>query len=661
MKRMKIWGLSLFACLIGWQAAAQDLKLSSYYTDHLVLQRGEANDISGKAKPNAKVTVLLDGKKFTAKSNDGGTWTVTLPAQHAGIGHTLQVLSSDEKLVINDLAFGDVWICAGQSNMEYPVGYFPYADEEAKNAQNAAISYFNVKDEMDGMPRTEVPGTGWSPATGELVKQLTAVGYFFGRNLADSLQVPIGLVSSNWSGSAIEPWMSEEAISAFPEFERVVNENPHKSFAQINQELSAYRKTWDKEHYLVGQGMEEKWYSPITDFSDWENIQLPNYWENAGLKDFDGAVWFKTTFDKPANAQGDSLVLDLNLIDDYDIAWVNGVKVGETFGNQNWRHYKVAFSDLKEKGNILVLRVFDIGGNGGLNFHPLWATDILKGEWVCKAGQSINADTFPKPAIVNASPFSYPTVLYNAMIAPLKGLKVKGAIWYQGESNAMRAADYDKLLSAMIKDWRKTFGKAEMPFYIVQLANFNWEDNAPKASDWAELREAQQRVADEMESVELISTIEIGEMFDIHPKNKQEVGRRLAIRALDKTYKHSMAVTEGPRFESMKIEGNKIIITFKESGSPIKTTDKYGYVKGFTMAAADEQFHWAKAQIISDYQIEVTCDAVAAPVSVRYAWANNPGELNLYNQENLPAHPFRSDDWKRSTEGIHFSLEFLGL
>ncbi|BDD06276.1 sialate O-acetylesterase [Aureibacter tunicatorum] len=648
--------VAILAFLCGLQAPAFGLEMSDYYSSGMVLQRGEVNVIKGKARPGSKVSVCLDGSRVARTSVDGkGDWQLSLPPQKAGRNHLISISNDGKSIELEDVAFGDIWLCAGQSNMEYSVGMFPYADQVAKSADSKDIRFFNVESRMDGLPRKDIAGEGWLYATGDRVKDLSAVGYFFGKNLSDSLDVPVGLISVNWSGTAIEPWMSKEALEKFPEFQGVLVNSQDKYFEEVEQAFSVFRKDWDDKHYLKGEGLNEKWYSPIHDFSEWKPINLPAYWENAGLEDYDGAVWFKTSFDIPEGFEGDTLLLDLNLIDDYDIAWVNGLKVGETFGNKVWRHYKVATDDLKAKGNVLVLRVFDIGDNGGLNFHPLFASDILSGEWVYQEDYRLETDGFEVPDIVNVSPFSSISVLYNGMLAPLADMKIKGVIWYQGESNVSRAADYEKLLEAMIEDWRRTFSKPDLPFAIVQLANFNLEKDSYADSEWAELRESQQRVSDKVEQVCMATAIDLGDAYDIHPHNKQEVGRRLAEGVLSMVYDRGSCYQQGPRLEKVEYKEKSVILTFDQD---LEVKGKYGYVRGFVLSGESGEFAWAKAKLLASNKVEVRANADDRPSALRYLWEDNPGEMNLYGKDSgLPAHPFRTDTLVLSTEGKHYDFD----
>lgn len=653
--------LLVILLIISATIADAQLSVNPYFNDHMVLQRNEENKIWGGALRNDKITLSVDGQtQKTVKADKNGEWDAKLPAFQAGGPHSIQITTKNDTITISDVLFGDVWLCCGQSNMEYEVGFFPWGNDEMSKANNPMIRFMDVPNRIDEVPVKSLPKTvKWKVATGKTIKPLSAVSYWFAKNLQPKTGIPIGLVTSDWSGTAIEPWMTIESLKPFSQYKEVLDyltDDP-KPHAQIEKEFQEYlENNWGPKYFYAGIGMKEKWYEPSTDYSNWDTIKLPTWWEDAGiadLKDHDGAVWFRTTFDLPKNFKDSAYFIDLNLIKDYDIAWVNGIKLGETFGDQNWRHYWAQNSILKEKHNSLVVRVYNIGGKGGMNFHPLWGTPILKGDWVYKKGLTINPGTVPVPRIVNKSPYGYPTAIYNAMIYPLLDVNIKGAIWYQGESNAGRAQEYKKIFPAMIQCWRKEFNAGDFPFYFVQLANFEPEATQPVNSDWAELREAQE-AALQLPNTGMAVTIDVGEAGNIHPANKMEVGRRLALQALNKTYGQKV-VAESPSLKNMEIKGDSIILTIETYGDSLICTNKYGYVNGFAISAKGQGFHWAKASIYGN-KITVYSSEVHNPVNVRYAWSKNPGPLNIYNTNNIPMRPFRTDHRTGVTDGRTFDL-----
>jgi sialate O-acetylesterase len=642
-----IRSLVLFVGIFSFVTARSEIKLPQIFRDNMVLQRDTPLRIYGWASPGEKVTVTLSGRSASVTTDQSGKWKIILPALPAGGPYELKV-SGNNSVTLKDVLLGDVWICSGQSNMQWPINDTGFNEVDTAFLENGQVRLFTVDLDMDYLPKEDIKGgNGWNKLSKDNIKWFSAVAYHFGKSLNKQLDVPIGLVSVNLGATTIETWMSNESLLKFPQFrsdiEPVVKRN--KNYAQLNADFEKTRESWFKKYYFKGIGVEQQWYRPETDVSQWKPINASgNTWvDEPELKDHDGAAWFRTTFDLPANFNGKTFHIGMSQIDDYDIAWVNGEKVGENFGNYNHHGYDVSANLLKPKGNVLVVRVFDVGGIGGFVTHPFWANDIIRGQWIYRKGESINAKKFPKPDFPNATPFSSPSVLFNGNIAPLTQMAIKGAIWYQGEANVDRAEEYLNLFPEMITDWRRRWDVGDFPFVFVQLANYQEESKEPVGSNWAELREAQASVLTSLPNTAMASAIDIGEAGDIHPKNKQDVGKRLALAATNNA--------PGPTFKEMKINNDRIIVSYQTPG--VVTKDKYGFARGFQIAGDDRKFYWAKAILIDD-KVEVWSEKVAKPVAVRYAWDNNPGPLDLYNKEGLPALPFRSDNWPRITKGQVF-------
>lgn len=652
--------ISVIGCLFVIMPLQAQLKVSPYFKDHIVLQRNIENEIWGTCLQKETVYLSIAGNLFTAKSDRHGVWRLNIPPFKAGGPHVIKISTEKEQILIKDVLFGDVWLCSGQSNMEYSVSSFSWGKDEEKVAQNTNIRFLEVPNRIEEIAVDELPEeVEWKIAKEQNIRALSAVSYWFAKYIQPEIQVPVGLITSDWSGTSIEPWMPLESLKKFSQFKEVTDyltEDP-KTHDQINHEFKEYlEKDWGPNYYYKGIGLDEKWFDQCTDYSTWDTIQLPCWWEDAGLglENYDGSVWFRTTFDLPEDFDDASFLIDLNLIKDYDMVWLNGVKLGETFGDQNWRHYWADKSILKEDSNSLVVRVYNVKGNGGINYHPLWASKILSGEWVCKKGTQIQTELVPIPRIVNKSPFGYPNAIYNAMINPLLNVQITGAIWYQGESNASRAEEYIQLFPAMVKAWRRAFNQGDFPFYFVQLANFEKEVQIPQESDWAEMREAQESLL-QLPNTGMAIAIDLGEEDNIHPSNKQELGKRLALQALKKNYKKDV-IAESPKIKSIEVIGDSIVLEVETYGSQLQCNNKYGYINGFALASGDQKFEWAKSVLRGD-KIVVYSEKVKNPQHVRYAWSKNPGHLNLYNTEGLPLRPFRSDKWKGITSGRVFSLD----
>ncbi|RAV30507.1 sialate O-acetylesterase [Sinomicrobium soli] len=639
-----------FVLGIVFMAHAQELRLPACFTDNMVLQRDAPVSLWGWSAPGQEVKVEMDGSSQQGKTGKDGIWKVRLPAFPAGGPHTVKISAGTSVVELDNVLMGDVWLCGGQSNMEWPLKQTPYREEDTVWLQGQQVRLLKVIPEMDYRPGEDIHASGWMVPEPDKIAEFSAVGYHFGKFIQQESGVPIGLVSVNLGATAVETWMSNEALEAFPQFREELKHTG--SFADVKKAFEKNKKSWYGKYYYTGPGISGKWYLPETDITSWDTLEVAgNTWEEEEtLKDFDGAVWFRRSFDLPEGFEGDSLPLQLLQIDDYDITWVNGHRIGETFGRHNHRNYTIPAGILKKKGNILTVRVFDTGGTGGFTTPAFWGNDILRGRWHYRKGLHIDAGKFPEQELVNVTPFSSPGVLYNANVAPLTALKIKGVIWYQGESNAARAAEYRELFPALIRDWRDHFGK-DIPFLWVQLANYGQEPEMPGPSAWAELREAQD-MALNLPNTAMAVTIDIGEAGDIHPRNKLDVGKRLGALAMNLCYGGTYSA-QFPQFKDMERKGDSLLVRFTAATPVLKTKDKYGYIRGFQLAGEDGEFRWARA-FLRKNTVVVYAPGLRNPVAVRYAWSDNPGPLDLTGENGLPAAPFRSDDRKLSTDGLLF-------
>ncbi len=628
--------------------AKANVKLSVLFQSDMVLQRDKPCNIWGTADDREAVAISFNNATYSATAANG-KWKITLPAQAAGGPYQI-IIKGKNTIELDNILFGDVWICGGQSNMQFSVREaLPKPDTSTFNNNN--IRLFTVGVGTDFTPQNTLKGGSWKIANVKDVNNFTAVGFFFGSYLQQHLNIPIGLISDNLGATAVEEWMSSDAVHQFPQFDNFYNTYlaPHKSMQEMKDDFEKMKPSWDKKYYLKDDpGLEQRWYQPGTDISDWKTMNQPSHWEDNELKDYDGSVWFRKSYDSfPRNFMGDASI-GLGQVDDYNICWVNGVKVGEGYGNQNMDAYKVPADIIKPKDNVVVVRVFDAGGKGGMYnmfWSPYWA-----GEWKYKKGVQIDATKFKKPLFANAYIFGTPTILYNANIAPLTQLSIKGFTWYQGEANAGRAEEYQSLFPAMIKDWRKQFNEGDLPFLFVQLPNLGKDPKQPESSEWAEEREAQ-AAALSLPNTGMAVTIDVGEADNLHPHNKLAVGNRLGITALKVAYKID-SVEVSPVYKTMKVDGDSIIVNLT---GKIICNDKYGYVHGFSIAGADSVFHWAKAFVRNENSIVVYNSSIQSPVAVRYLWSSNPGDVDLYNKDGLPVAPFRTDNFKGITAGKKFN------
>ncbi len=650
--------LLILAAMPRAAAAAEHPFLHPLFCDHAVLQRGGPVPVWGWSAPGSSVTVTFAGQSRTAVVGPDGKWLVKLEAMRASAKpRSLSVTNSNthESAVVNDVLVGDVWLCSGQSNMEMGVGICN-ATNDIANANFPQIRLLTVPRLIAAEP-VETLKCQWFPCSPDTIKNglwggFSAAGFFFGRELNRELNVPIGLIHSSWGGTVAEAWTSAEGLAPLGDFNDAVKNlrdgasSPHKvDYLEIYEKWCRQKDPGTQKGWAQGTGVD----------ASWKSVQMPQPFQQAGLPGFNGMVWFQREFDLPPDWTGKDLKLDLGPVDDFDTTWINGVKIGQMNRYDLIRSYTVSASAIKPGKNILTIRVMDTGGFGGLTGQPeqmkiapagdRHAAPIpLAGVWQMRDSAPL-AQLGSPPAPPDENNPNVVTVLYNGMIAPLLPFAIKGAIWYQGESNAGRAAQYRRLLPAMIGDWRNRFGEGNFPFYIVSLANFQATNAEPRDNDWAELREAQALTAKNVPNCGLALAIDIGNANDIHPKNKQEVGRRLALNALAQAYGEKIEYS-GPWYRSMKVDGDKIQLEFDHVDGGLVAKD--GKLTGFAIAGEDHKFVWADA-VIDGKTIVVSSPAIAKPLAVRYAWDINP-VCNLYNQAGLPAVPFRTDDWPMITE-----------
>lgn len=654
MKRFfyrKTWSIVCCAMLFFALPLLADVRLPHVIGANMVLQRDQPIQIWGWADPGERIQVNFAGQRASVRAGVDGTWQVSLKAMAAGGPHVMEIRGKNT-IQLDNILMGDVWVASGQSNMEWRLSLTENAEQAIEEADHPTIRLFTVPRRTSTVPVEDTAPSQWHVCSPASAAEFSAVAYYFGRKLNGELDVPIGLINSSWGGTNVETWMTAETLASIEGLEGVVKELRDYDPEDI------LRSQKEKYHKLLGdvpemdEGLRRGiayWAAPDHDFSSWKDMTLPGLWEERGLPNLDGIVWFMKEFELNQEEAAAPAVLSLGPIDDSDITWVNGMKVGETTNKYSeMREYQVPAHILKEGRNVLVVRVEDTGGGGGIygseeqlylksstRYHP------LSGSWKYKVGKVSFTSTL--------GPNQLPSLLFNAMIHPLLHLHIKGAIWYQGESNAGRAYQYRRSFPMMIQDWRNYWKIGDFPFLFVQLANFKAAKEEPGDSDWAELREAQSMTLS-MPNTGMAVIIDIGEANDIHPRNKLDVGLRLAQSALNVAYGYKDIVHSGPVFRSMQVEGNTIRIQFDHVGSGLVIKDRYGYLKGFAVAGKDKKFYWAKAQIEGN-EVVVYSDEVKEPVAVRYGWADNPDDLNLYNEEGFPASPFRSDDWPGITDG----------
>lgn len=619
----------------------------------MVLQRNEKITIWGWASANEQITATFNGNQKKSIASPEGEWVIEFPKMKAGGPYTMKI-SGKNDILLEDILIGDVWLCSGQSNMVHQMNIHDvtYAEDIA-NANYPEIRHFKVptKPDLNG-PSKDIAGGTWQVAVSDNVRPFSAVAYFFARKLYDKYGVPIGLINASVGGTPIESWINETGYKDFPDQLKIIEENKDTAFVKSHsrRQFSGNNQSDQKptDQGLIG---EIPWYDVNFVPKNWRRINIPGYWEDQGAKDLNGVVWYRKEIVLPSSMSGQGARVFLGRIVDADELYINGIKVGNTTYQYPQRRYHVPADILKEGKNIFVIRVTNSRGKGGfVPDKPYYIftnkdTVDLKGYWEYKVGEVFppfdfssfsRNDKEPRERTIN--PQNEPTALYNGMVAPYIQLPVKGILWYQGESNTGRPQEYLDLMHALINGWRKAYDKPKLPFIYAQLPNFGDVTYSQTESNWAELRESQLKALGDPNTAMTVN-IDLGEWNDIHPDNKKDVGERMAIAAQKIAYNENL-VYSGPLYNTYEIKEDKMIISFSHIGSGLTTNDGEA-VSSFEIAGDDKKFVWATAQIVGN-KVVVWSNKVPHPKYVRYAWADNPDNPNLFNKEGLPASPFRT-------------------
>lgn len=624
MKKSFIVTLSvlLLSVIMSAQTPAK-VRLPKLISDSMVLQRDVDLDIWGWSDPGTWITVRFNGGYYETKTGEDGRWTVTLPPQKAGGPYIMEV----NEITIRDVLVGDVWLCSGQSNQETPIHRLVELFPEINRSDNNMIRHYKVptQDSKEALQEEIAGNAVWHSGDASEVMNWTALAYFYAQEAYSQTGVPQGMLVSSLGGSAIESWVSQEHLKDFPALilDREALEGLEAAMA-------------DK-----GEGV---WESPDFDDSDWKTMEMPGTWRENGL-DVRGTVWMRKDFEIPESMDGRHAKLSMGTLMHNDRVYVNGIFVGSTGYEFPPRRYHIPAGVLRKGKNTIVVRLNATGGNGEFIKDKPYkiigdAAEIdLTGTWKYNVGTDMSEAAAFADRLKNRK--NVGSGLYNGMIYPIRNYKVRAAIWYQGESNAGRAHEYGALMTSLITGWRELWNMPDMPFLLVQLPNYMQTHEQPTDSGWARIREAQLQAFKTIPNTALAVTYDVGEWNDIHPLNKKAVAQRLFLGARKAVYGEKVTAS-GPVYKDMKVDGDKIIITFTETGRGLMA--KGGELKHFAIAGADRKFVWADA-IIKGNKVIVSSKEVQNPVAVRYAWADNPDGANLCNKDGLLASPFRTDDW----------------
>lgn len=622
-------------CMMG------QLRLPAIIADHMVLQAGRPANIWGWASKGQKVTVTLGSHRVSTQADRKGAWHIALPPMTYGGPYTMTVAAGKESIRVADILVGEVWVASGQSNMEFRLSSANRAGEEIATATNGQIREFEAAHALSRTPNDDVTGH-WTVASPKTAGNFSAVAYLFAKELGQELRCPVGIVRASWGGTDIEPWMSMEAMGRLPQYSTLMKELSTSDIT-ANEALGRKVEADFAKAVATERGEAEGWYAPNYDKSHWKPLAVPGVWRADSLAKIDGVVWTTTHIDIPASMAGKEAVISLGMIDDDDVTWVNGHRVGSTQGYTTLRRYPIPAGVLKAGANELTIKIIDDHGNGGCygpsNLYYLQVGDerlpILGHPWKYRIAVVKDMQGY-----VPESPNRYPSRTFNAMVAPLCPYSVKGTLWYQGENNTDRAQAYAPLFQTLITDWRQQWRQADMPFYWVQLANFRKASTTPAESQWATLRAAQNAALALPHTGQAV-TIDVGDANDIHPHDKQTVGHRLAIMALRNDYGRTEVYCDSPQPVEAHIDTDgSVLVSFDHVARSLDTRNHDGQVNAFALAGADGRYQWARAEIVGNNQVRIYTPSGMSPATVRYAWADNPDNANLYNTAGLPATPF---------------------
>lgn len=627
------------------------VKLPRLIRDSMVLQRDQPLNIWGWSAPNEKVSVRFKSFLYKTKADKEGKWKIKMNPVAAGGPYTFEVSGAKNTIKINEVLFGDVWFASGQSNMVHQMNIHDvtYAKDIAE-ANYPTIRQFWIPtlSTLEG-PQEDLPTGFWKSAVKEDVRPFSVLAFFFAKTIHEKYKIPVGIINASVGGASVETWSSEEALKNFPNIAATIAKNRDTAYVNGLARRAAEANNLPRPPQPVDEGMAApvKWYEENYVPKNWRNINVPGYWEDQGIKDLNGIVWYRKVIDVPSSMTNKPARIFLGRIVDTDEFYLNGKRIGNTTYLYPQRRYHIPADALKPGKNIIVVRVTNMNGKGG--FVPdkpyciFAGTDTidLKGDWQYKVGAAFRPWDGRGAGGGAVNPQNEPTGLYNAMIAPEINYTIRGFLWYQGESNAGRAAEYTQLMGAMINDWRNKWNQKDtLPFLFAQLPNFMDYNYLPSESNWAALREAQLKTL-VFPNTAMAVTIDLGEWNDLHPDNKKDIGLRLALAALKLSYKENV-VYSGPIYQSSTIENDTIIISFNHTGSGLITNDDEA-PGDFAIAGADKKFVWARTRLEGN-KVIVWSEEVPQPKYVRYAWADNPVHANLYNKEGLPASPFRTDN-----------------
>ena len=633
--------------LLAQNKANHQLRFAQLFSNHLVFQRDKPIKIWGYSEPNELIEVFFDRQKIAVTANSEGKWMAELPSMPAGGPHDIRIKNKEKEKAISDVLIGEVWLCSGQSNMEWRVKQADGATEEIAKANYPQIRHFEVPHEVEFEPQSDLKSGYWQVCSPQTSGEFTAVGYYFAKELYEKLNVPIGLIHSSWGGSQLEGWISKDAMQG----SKVLNYYPPNMAKNWDEDAEHWRKdlvrkVYGDKNYDVTKVNSKDYLKQGYDYSKWIKVYLGGAFDWQGIWAFRGNYFLQKDIELPDFIKEES-VLNFGLNNSKMDLYINGNVI---FSGKNEKNISIKIPQntwKKGKNNVLI--------KIGTSTKPLKAEAGIEGNPSDFSIETAQTKIPLNPQNWNMCPVwdepiqfahlmnNVGTSLYNAMIAPLIPYSIQGVIWYQGESNTDRAYQYRESFPLMIQNWRKDW-KDDFPFLFVQLSSYGSNQSSNEGSNWAELREAQTMTL-KLPKTGMSVTTDIGNPDDVHPTNKKDVGKRLALNAMKVAYNNPKTI-QSPMFKKVQFTDNKAVVTFENPESSLLT--KGSELKGFEIAGDDKKFYYAQAKIEGNMVI-VSNSNVKNPVSVRYAWSNAPIDANLFNQQGLPASSFRTDSWDGMT------------
>lgn len=645
LRTLALIGFGLYSCL----CAQAQIELPAFFADHMVLQRDRPIRIWGKTEPGSWLRLSLAERVTVVTADAAGNWVATIGAVPAGGPYELSMLTATNTKIITDVWVGEVWFCMGQSNMEWPLRKAASAAEEIPLANIPELRYFKVPYRMRMQACTDLQVGHWSISTPETAPYYSAIAYYFAKKRLVDTQVPIGIIEASWGATGIASWMSPTALAGHPDYGPIVNQMANLNLTELQDSVQQAELAWKDSMDSLDIGLKENWMRAELNGQEWPSMLLPQPWERGGPLPVDGVLWFKTQFVLNASQASQALQLLLGVLDDEDQTYVNGHLVGETRANYRAsRDYHVPDSVLLTGENTITVRIKDYGYVGGfigeaedMKLKQGDWTYALAGDWKYQQG---TVDLGPRPRRIG--PNTYPTLLYNGMVHPFRRLGTSGMLWYQGESDLGSPYHYRDLFLQLVDDYRQQWRMGDFPFLWAQLPYFRTPLSQPMESGWATMRESQARVLKRRQTG-MVVLIDQGDPHNIHPIGKNIVGQRFAELALAISTAEAVEPPHWrPSIEQVKIEGNEVKIRFRQLGEGLRQLGEEETLSGFSIAGANGRFQWAEAKLVSANEIVVSNLSIPAPLYVRYAWADNPGPLNLFDAKGWPLAPFRTDQLK---------------